>query len=189
MKSYIYTFCLVLCLVSCSENQPRKPILNKSGTFMQESIERNKKLVGKEQDVIKKMIASDTANTYFNSEKGFWYAYQTKSSETYLPVKNDELSYNYSVKDINGALIYSNTEIGNKKYLVDRENIVTGLRYGLKLMHKGDVIKFVFPSNVAYGYRGDENKIGTNQPIVCTVSLVSIEKNKGNTVVVKDSLK
>ncbi len=38
-------------------------------------------------------------------------------------------------------------------------------------MHKKEKIAFLFPSHVAYGYHGDERRIGTNEPIICTVTL------------------
>ena len=48
---------------------------------------------------------------------------------------------------------------------------MTGLREGIKLMHKKEKVIFLFPSHIAYGYHGDEKKIGPNQPLLCTVTL------------------
>ena len=38
-------------------------------------------------------------------------------------------------------------------------------------MHKNEKVVFLFPSHIAYGYHGDEKKIGTNQPLLCAVTL------------------
>jgi FKBP-type peptidyl-prolyl cis-trans isomerase len=46
-----------------------------------------------------------------------------------------------------------------------------GLRDGIKLMRKNEKVTFLFPSHMAYGYRGDTKRIKTNQPIICTVTL------------------
>lgn len=46
-----------------------------------------------------------------------------------------------------------------------------GLRDGIKLMHKTEKVNFLFPSHMGYGYHGDDKKIGTNQPIIVTVTL------------------
>jgi hypothetical protein len=46
-----------------------------------------------------------------------------------------------------------------------------GLRDGIKLMHKKEKINFFFTSQMGYGYHGDNKKIGTNQPLFCTVTL------------------
>ena len=36
---------------------------------------------------------------------------------------------------------------------------------------KKEKINFLFTSQMGYGYHGDDKKIGTNQPLFCTVSL------------------
>ena len=46
-----------------------------------------------------------------------------------------------------------------------------GLRDGIKLMRKNETVNFLFPSHVGFGYHGDNRRIGTNQPLLCTVTL------------------
>ena len=41
-------------------------------------------------------------------------------------------------------------------------------------------VTFLFPSHMAYGYHGDDRRIGTNEPIICTVTLNDI-KNENKT--------
>lgn len=57
---------------------------------------------------------------------------------------------------------------------MDQEELFTGLREGLKLMKAGEIVTFLFPSQQAYGYYGDENKIGTNISLICKVTVNSI---------------
>ncbi|MEM1003653.1 MAG: FKBP-type peptidyl-prolyl cis-trans isomerase, partial [Bacteroidota bacterium] len=78
---------------------------------------------------------------------------------------------------LRGNTIYSADEIGNKSYIIDKEELFTGLREGLKLMKPSESVTFIFPSQVAYGYYGDDEKIGTNVPLVCDVTLNTIIKN------------
>lgn len=164
-----------LFLTSCSQQQARKPISHSSGTFMKESIDRNKKMNAQEKESIVKIIKKDTAHIYNISEKGFWYAYKTKSKENVFPVKGDVVTFDYEVTDLYGNSIYTSEELKTQTYHVDKQNIMNGLRNGIKLMHKGDKVKFIFPSQSAYGYHGDNNKIGTNQPIICIVTLKEIK--------------
>lgn len=173
---YIVLIGFTAFLTSCSEKQARKPISHSSGSFMKESIDRNKKLNAKEKEAISKIIKKDTANIYNISEKGFWYAYVSKSSENVAPVKGDMVTFDYEVTDLYGNIIYSKAELKTQNYYVDKQQIMGGLRNGIKLMHKGDIVKFIFPSQSAYGYHGDDKKIGTNQPIICTVTLNDIKK-------------
>ena len=177
MKIFKFIFLVAISsfLTSCSEKQARKPISHSSGTFMKESIDRNKKMNSQENESIAKIIQKDTAHNYNVSEKGFWYAYQIKSSDNILPVKGDMVTFNYEVTDLYGNSIYSEADIKTQTYHVDKQNIMNGLRNGIKLMHKGDKVKFIFPSQSAYGYHGDDKKIGTNQPIICIVTLKEIK--------------
>ena len=142
---------------------------------MKESIDRNKKLNEQEKIAITKIIQKDTAFIYNRSEKGFWYAYETKSTENVFPVKGDVVNFDYEITDLYGNIIYSAEELKPQTYYVDKQNIMNGLRNGIKLMHKADKVKFIFPSQSAYGYHGDDKKIGTNQPIICLVTLNEIK--------------
>lgn len=63
---------------------------------------------------------------------------------------------------------------------MDQQELFTGLREGLKLMKSGETVTFIFPSQKAYGYYGDQNKIGSNLPIICEVTVNSITPNQSN---------
>jgi FKBP-type peptidyl-prolyl cis-trans isomerase len=45
-------------------------------------------------------------------------------------------------------------------------------------MKVGETIKFVIPSHNAFGVVGDENRIGMNQSLISTVTLINIKKNE-----------
>ena len=79
------------------------------------------------------------------------------------------------MKDIKGNVIYSEVELRPQVYYVDKENIMMGLRDGIKLMNKGEKVTFLFPSHMGFGYHGDNKKIGTNEPLICTVTLNDIK--------------
>ena len=90
MKNLNYIL-IVLFLVSCSnKQQARKPISQSSGTFIKESIERNKKLNKEEETLIDAFIKNDSLNTYIASPKGYWYSYNIKVDEALkTPVRGD----------------------------------------------------------------------------------------------------
>ena len=106
------------------------------------------------------------------SSKGYWYTYLVENpTDTLTPKKGDVAFFNYEIKDLKGRIIYSEDELKSQTYAIDKQNIMTGLREGIKLMHKNEKVVFLFPSHIAYGYHGDDKKIGTNQPLLCTVTL------------------
>ncbi|MFL1011887.1 gliding motility-associated peptidyl-prolyl isomerase GldI [Flavisericum labens] len=171
----------VLLLFSCKTPEARRPISVKSGSFIDASIERNKKLNAKEQASIEKILKKQQQE-YLTSETGFWYYYNTKIENDTLktPAFGDIVNFNYDIKSLNGSVIYSAEDLKTQSYAMDREEIFTGLREGLKLMKSGETVTFLFPSQKAYGYYGDENRIGSNTPLVCEVTVNSITSNQTN---------
>ena len=172
-KLIVYAFLVTVLISSCKKaEEARRPISQASGTFMKKSAERNKKLVATEEQKIDSLIKSNPNVKYMASTKGYWYSYVTQNiQDTLTPQKGDVAFFDYEIKDLKGNVIYSEVELRPQTYSVDKQNIMTGLREGIKLMHKNEKIIFLFPSHIAYGYHGDNKKIGTNQPLMCTVSL------------------
>ncbi len=166
---------IILALVSCKSPEARKPVSVKTGSFIDASVERNKKLNAKEHASIEKLLKNKNID-YIASQSGFWYYYNNKIDIDSLKTPNigDIVNFNYDVKTINGNLIYSEEELKTQNYAMDRQEIFTGLREGLKLMKPGETVTFLFPSQKAYGYYGDQKKIGTNIPLMCKVTVNSI---------------
>lgn len=175
----LLTLALLLMVFSCKTPEARRPISSKSGSFINESVARNKALNKKEQAAFE-TIMQQTNQNYIASESGFWYYYNTKVEVDTLkkPGFGDIVNYNYNVKTLNGQLIYSKEDTKTQNYTMDKQELFTGLREGLKLMKTGETVTFLFPSQKAYGYYGDDNKIGTNVPLICEVTVNSITSNQ-----------
>ena len=165
-------FTVLITFISCKQQQARMPISRSSGTFMKESAERNKKLVAGEEGIIDSIIKSNPKIQYLASKKGYWYHYEIRNErDTLRPKKGDVAQFDFEIQDLKGNVLYSEVELRPQTYIVDKQNIMMGLRDGIKLMRKGEKVSFLFPSHMAYGYRGDTKRIETNQPIICNVTL------------------
>ena len=179
-KSILFSVLVLTILVTSCNNvqEARYPISQTSSKFLNESIARNKIIINSEEQTFENMFKQDTTNTYIPSTKGFWYRYNKKIEDnTPLPVRGDIVLYEYEVYDINESLIYSKEDTQPQRYLVDKETIMTGLRYGIKQMKQGEEATFYFPSHIAYGYHGDDKSIGTNVPLICKVKINQIIKS------------
>jgi len=178
MKSIIFILSIIL-FVSCSETVARRPVTQKTGSYVKtETISRNKKLIAQDEAFIKKIIKKDTLNTYNVSSNGFWYSYVVKDTlGKQAPKVGDLVLFNYNIAAITGEEIVSKEELGNTVTQIDQSNpdIISGIRDGLKLMKEGETMTFLFPSYKAYGYYGYEDKISSNIPIRSTITLLEIK--------------
>lgn len=169
----------VFLLSSCAEQVARRPVSQKTGSYINtQTISRNKQLVAQEEQNIKKFIKKDTLNEYISSSSGFWYSYVVKDTlGTKNPKVGDLVLFNYNVTTINGKELVSKEEIGNTVSQIDQSNqeLISGIREGLKLMKEGETMKFLFPSYKAYGYYGFEDKVPSNTAVGSTVTLLEIK--------------
>ncbi|RXR23250.1 MULTISPECIES: gliding motility-associated peptidyl-prolyl isomerase GldI [Flavobacterium] len=184
-KNFFPLFIIMLVsilTISCQQQQARRPVSHSSGEFMNASVERNKKLIKNEETKIDSIIQKNKGIQYIASKKGYWYYYENKNTtDTLRPKKGDIAYFDYEIKDLNGKVIYSDLELKGQTYRVDKQTIITGLQHGLKLMRKNETVTFLFPSHLAYGYHGDDRRIGTNEPIICRVTLTDFRpENKLN---------
>ncbi|MEZ4853821.1 gliding motility-associated peptidyl-prolyl isomerase GldI [Flavobacterium sp.] len=176
MKKILTTILILLLTIGCTKQQARKPVSYTQNKFMKESIERNKKLIANEETQINDIIKKDSLHEYFSSTRGYWYKYENKVDSTLAtPIRGDIAYFDYEIKDLQNTIIYTKEELKPQEYYVDKEDIVIGLRNAIKLMRKGETVTFLFPSHLVYGYRGDDKKIGANQPLIYTVTLHDIK--------------
>ncbi|WP_091892438.1 gliding motility-associated peptidyl-prolyl isomerase GldI [Polaribacter sp. KT25b] len=176
MKNSYFFFLIMFCF-SCSKIEPRKPINSKpSTTLYNETIKEAISLNKIEDDKILQLIKNDSTKVYLQSSQGFWYTYIHKIEENLPTPKNgDEVIFEYEIRNLSDSLIYSKKDLGIKSYVVDKEDFISGLQKGIKLMKIGETITFVLPSYSAFGITGDGNKIGINQSIISTVTLTNIK--------------
>ena len=183
MHKFIYFVLILIAVTACKSPEARRPEQRISGSFIKKSAERNKELYKKEEAAINQLISQNPETAFQSSPNGFWYFYNKKDTlATKTPQKGDVVSFSYDVKNLNGATIVSETENGLQYYQVDQSNqeLISGIRDGIKLMKAGETITFLFPSYKAYGYYGIEEKLATNTPIQSTITLHTIEPIQEN---------
>lgn len=173
----LHMLLLAAAFTGCKSPEARQPVTRSSGSFLNESVMRNRELVAQEEAAILELIEQDTTRNYIASQSGFWYYYNQKATDSTnqkTPQFGDVVTFDYSIKSLNGDVIYAEGEIPTRRYAMDKEELFGGLREGLKLMKEGEIVTFIFPSHKAFGYYGDKDRIGTNVPIITKVELHSI---------------
>jgi FKBP-type peptidyl-prolyl cis-trans isomerase FkpA len=177
MKNSLLFIFGILFFVSCSTSQPRRPIDPRpSTTIFQDNIQATKKMFQREEYEILEFIKGDSLKTYEISPNGFWYTYNTKIEvKEATPKTGDIVELAYDIRSLNDSIFYSKKDLGVKNYKVDKEDFISGIQKGIKFMKIGETVTFVIPSYNAFGISGDGSKIGINQTIKSTVTLLNIK--------------
>ena len=89
--------------------------------------------------------------------------------------KNRIAVVKYSLKLLNGNLVYSSDSTGPKELLIGHGLDEPGLQEGVSMMHVGDRMKMIVPSHLGYGLLGDNNKIPPNSVLVYDVELTELK--------------
>lgn len=185
MKKLLTIISATLLVMACKSPEARYPVTHNSGSYIDESVERNKEMIAEEEEYIKQVMGKNPDTEYLNSADGFWYFYNDRSSDTTnteTPEFGDVVVFDYSISTIEGETIYADGEKPTREYAIDKEKLFTGLRQGLKLMKEGETVTFLFPSHKAFGYYGDRNKIGSNVPIMTRVTLHDIKEESNQEI-------
>ena len=166
----------ILGIVACGEPKPRRPIKASGNSFLKESAARSKKLLDREEQLIKAVIAADTTHAYLTSGEGSWYYYHNRNESGLLAEPDDLVTLTYDILSLNNETLYSQQEIGIIEYKVDKQELFPGLRNSVKLLRENEKATFLFTSPMAYGYPGDNDRIGSNLPVKSTIQILKVEK-------------
>ena len=180
MKRSFFLFIAIIFGVSCTPEAARKPISKKTSSFIKTSVAFNKAVNASEEMAIKALIKKDSLYSYTASSHGFWYKQLQNGEGLNTASTGDMLYYTCEIYTLAHEIIYSKEALGTQKYILNKQEIIEGLRNGLQLMHQGDEWVFLFPSYQAYGFVGDTQKIGINQPLIYKVQLNKITKKNEN---------
>ena len=176
MKNRYYVLFLLLCIISCGKVESRDPVNLYQKKIIKNSILKNIELNKIEKERFLKIIETDSMSKYQMTNKGFWFKISKKSNIELKPKSGDEVTFFYNIRDLEGNDIYNDDNLKPIKYIVDKEDILPALRYGIKELNVKESGVFLMPSFLCYGYQGDGEKIVTNQPLILEINLISLNK-------------
>lgn len=90
-------------------------------------------------------------------------------------VKGNIAQLNYSIRLLNGDLIYQSAEEGIKEFLIGKGGVESGIEEGILLLHVGDRARFIIPSHLAFGLLGDREKIPEKATIIYDIELINLK--------------
>lgn len=89
--------------------------------------------------------------------------------------KGDIVELNYTVKFLNGELVYSSDNDGVKTFQLSKSQETSGLEEGILKMNCGDKARLIVPSYLAYGVTGDLKKISIKNTLIYDIHLVDLK--------------
>jgi FKBP-type peptidyl-prolyl cis-trans isomerase len=162
-----------LVLISCSGNQKSQD--SNKGKALTESqlIQLNKDWVVQESAEIDHFIKQKHWKMRETPTGLRYMIYHRVNGEKAKVGKIATISY--TVKLLNGKVLYSSAKSGLKTFEIGHSDAVSGLEEGIILLNVGDKAKFILPSHLAFGLSGDGHKIPPDVPIIYDVKLVQLK--------------
>lgn len=114
------------------------------------------------------MIKTGTGVRYMIYEKGNGPAANTR----------DIVLMDFDIKLLDGTVCYTSRETGAEEFVVDYDNVESGLHEAIKYLHKGDKAIIIIPSHRAFGLAGDMDRIPPFSALVYNIHLLDIFKKK-----------
>jgi FKBP-type peptidyl-prolyl cis-trans isomerase len=163
-----------LFFVSCGGDKPtKKDLTKKEYQQMQEDfVKANKGLLEKESAEIDATV-----------ERKGWKMTMTGTGLRYEILKEGRggparpgqtVKVNYKIFLLDGTLCYSSEKDGAKTFIVEQDNVESGLHEGIQKMNMGSKARFILPSHLAHGLTGDNDKIPPLSTVIYEVELISI---------------
>ena len=162
-----------LALISCSGNQKSSDANKGKALTEKQLIQLNKGWVEQEKTEIDNFI-----------KEKHWSLKETSTGLRYMIYhdgngkrarEGEFATISYTVKLLNGTVLYSSAVSGLKTFEIGHGNVASGLEEGIILLNVGDKAKFILPSHLAFGLSGDGYKIPPNVPIIYDVELVQLK--------------
>lgn len=82
-----------------------------------------------------------------------------------------QITMHFQLKLLDGTEVSSSATEGPRTFVVEKEQIESGIHRGVQYLKRGDKALFLIPSALAHGLLGDLNKIPPQMPIVYDVEI------------------
>ncbi len=147
---------LLISFVACdtAPEEKDKPI----EWSTKESTNMHKELALEEEIAIDLFLAQHADWKMTKTGSGLQYYIYEKGNGAKAKV-GDLAQVEYAITLLDGTKCYQTASDEVEEFQIDKADIETGIQEGVKLLNKGDRVKFIIPSHLAHGLIGDMNKI------------------------------
>lgn len=157
-------------LIACESPKAPKVDPPKKETL----IDYNKIIAKKEAHQIDKYIERRNLNMIATGT-GLHYSIYDRGAGSETAKAGQVALLKFKVSLLDGSVVYSSEESGPQEFLIERDNVESGLHEGIKYLHKGDKAKLILPSHLAHGLLGDQKRIPPRHTIVYDIELLELK--------------
>jgi FKBP-type peptidyl-prolyl cis-trans isomerase len=175
MKAHVLLFGSLLMGYACTPEKPKPsaPKLERASeveAVKKQFIKANQQLIQKENDEMD-YYAKTHKMPFKKTGSGVRYFVYNPSEKGDSIRANTEITMQYTLSLLDGTICYSSARDGKKTFIVEHENLESGIHKGVQYLKKGDQALFLIPSHLAHGLLGDLNKVPPQMPIVYDVKI------------------
>lgn len=173
--SSLIIMAILMSAAACKEKR-QHPMQGMSNDEMRELlIESSKHHAQREDELIESYIDGLDVDIIKTGTGLRYHIYGDRDTTCQMADKEQTVSLDYRVELLDSTLCYSSEKSGPQSFVVDHDDVESGLHEGVKLLCVGDSALFIMPSFLAHGLTGDQQKIPSNSPIVYRVKIRSVK--------------
>lgn len=139
-----------------------------------QSADMNKVWIKEEHQLINKFVERNEWDVIESGSGLRYFIYQEGTGQKAEPGMRAMISYSISLLD--GTECYSTEKYGPQPFLIEHDDVESGLHEGITYMKVGDRAKLIIPSYLAHGLAGDLNKIPTLATIIYDIRLLGVSE-------------
>jgi FKBP-type peptidyl-prolyl cis-trans isomerase len=163
---------IVLLFASCGEDKPapKKQLTKEQMNDL--SVQMNTWDSDRQRDEIEQYIRRRNWKMNLTQSGIYWMTLTEGKGDSARVGQTASVSYDIFLLD--GTACYSSDSVGPKDVHIGEDYVESGLHEALQMMKAGEKKRFIFPSHLAHGLTGDQDKIPPRSSVVYEVEVHSI---------------
>ena len=170
----IFSVVLLVIMLACDNDKSKRDNQVVDNKLLEELLVKNNvDLLKKESDLIDDYVKRNGLEV---TKTGTGLRFQIlNAGEGELIKKGDIITIQYEVSFLNGEVVYSSENDGNKTFVVGRGGVESGLEEGVLKLNKYSEAILILPSHLAHGLVGDGRRILHKSVLVYRLKVTDIK--------------
>lgn len=177
MFRFLFILFGILLLMAGCRDEPKTARTTSHFRFLDDTLVRyNKGIMKTEEQEIEDFLAR-YGWQMTRTETGLRYVIYFKGEGDKMET-GKKIKMNYSVKLLNGRPLYASKTSGPKEFIAGKSDAEPGLNELALYLRKGDKVKAILPSHLAFGLLGDQNMIPPGATLVYDIEVTGVSSVK-----------